>query len=167
MNCNSVIADFWKFKGLTNVGLFLNINVTYWHVYFQIISSTKSIKHHFVRNAVVWKTIHKYGICADNSAYGLIITVLQGANFLDKSALQILPIVIALVSRCMHCVSFLRRPMLWGSNKKSHINSNISSRVAQVPFFYSFKGQNCWHFIILSNISQMVRDRANIAIVVR
>ena len=30
-----------------------------------------------------------------------------------------------------------------------------------------FKSQNCWHFIILSNISQMVRDRAHIAIVVR
>ena len=50
------------------------------------------------------------------------------------------------------------------------MESNISSRMTQVAFFLlldfdlHIQIQNIWHFIILANNPQMVRDRANITI---
>ena len=169
MNCDSVIADCRLFERLTYV--FLNQNVTYSNVYLQILLATKPIKPLFVRNAVMWKKI------TTNTAYVLIITFLQRMNLWGKSALQILPIVITSISRCVCiCVIFLRKPMLSGSQNSlkkikyelEHFQSNgASSLLLVLELDLHFQSQNFWHFIILANIPQMVRDRANIAIAVR
>ena len=50
---------------------------------------------------------------------------------------------------------------------------SISSRMAPsrvlllLDLDLHFQGQNCWHFILLTNISQMVKDKENFIITFR
>ena len=55
--------------------------------------------------------------------------------------------------------------------KITYMDGNISSRMALGPFYLIvtfFKKKNIWHFIIIFvQVSQMVRDRANITNAIR
>ena len=97
--------------------------------------------------------------------------MLLSTNFLRRSALQILPIVITHVSRCVClCVSLfvnlccrvainLHNLTIW---IRTYIVKRRMHRFFLILYIdFNLQGNFFCHFIILTNITKMVRDRAN------